>query len=140
MHIVIVPSWYPGNRDDMAGMFFKEQAIALENENIDVTIAYVETRSAKKIFKDLITGVWHSGYSHTNEMLNEYRYKIYNIFMKIPYGRELLIYIKLKKIINKIENEVGKIDLIHLHSFLSHGYAVYNIKKTKNINYVIYIF
>ncbi|RLD31345.1 MAG: glycosyltransferase family 4 protein, partial [Bacteroidetes bacterium] len=132
-----MPSWYPSDDRDYGGTFFKEQAEALQEEGWNITVAYVETRSVRKIIKDRIYRSWTPGFFKINTPLREYRYRIYNYFMKIPFGKEYLIYRKLKWMIYKIEKEEGKIDLIHLHSFLSHGYAVRRICKSRNIKYLL---
>ncbi|MDC7240545.1 MAG: glycosyltransferase [Spirochaetales bacterium] len=138
MHIVIVPSWYPNNENDLSGIFFRDQGIALQKDGHKVTVAFVETRSVKKIFNDLFQKKeWRPCSYISHSAIKEYRSRIYNLLLKIPYGKEWLIYLRLKKQIELIEEREGKIDIIHLHSFVSHGLGVSHICNNKKIPYVM---
>ena len=44
MHILIIPSAYPTEDAALRGTFFKEQAIALKENNLKVGVIYSETR------------------------------------------------------------------------------------------------
>ncbi|MDC7234665.1 MAG: glycosyltransferase [Spirochaetales bacterium] len=136
-HIVMVPSWYPNNDADLSGVFFRDQGIALQKAGYKVTVAYVETRSAAKIAGDLRSRSWKPGFYINQAQLTEYRCRIYNLLLKFPGGKEWLVYRKLKRHIRRIEKTEGPIDLIHLHSFRSHGYGTARICRRKKIPYVL---
>ncbi|MGL5352214.1 MAG: glycosyltransferase, partial [Clostridium sp.] len=39
MHVMFIPSWYANVRNKVHGSFFKEQALALQDAGINITIA-----------------------------------------------------------------------------------------------------
>jgi glycosyltransferase involved in cell wall biosynthesis len=45
MHVLFIPSWYPAQPDDMAGCFFREQALALQDHGMKVGVITPAFRS-----------------------------------------------------------------------------------------------
>lgn len=45
MHVLFIPSWYPAQPDDMAGCFFREQALALQEHGMRVGVITPSFRS-----------------------------------------------------------------------------------------------
>lgn len=132
MRILILASWYPDKENPLNGIFFKEQAEALKQNGLDVSVLNINLDSVVNLFRKKKK----IGFSLKSEnSINVYRYKSYNFFPKM-----YKLYIKfysylLRKYINKIEKNEGKIDLIHIHSAFDAGiaYSIANI----GIPYVI---
>ena len=138
MHIVVIPSWYPHYDGAISGSFFQEQAEALADSGLKVSVAYVETRSISRLPSDLLKGRWKPGFSIVKrEKITEYRFRIYNGLMKLPYGKDYLVYRKLRRLVQKIEKGEGEIDLFHLHSYLSHGFGITKIARQRGIPLVL---
>lgn len=132
MRILILASWYPDKDKPLNGIFFKEQAEALKQNGLDVSVLNIHLDSIANFFK----AKKKMEYSKTNENnIHVYRVKSYNFFPKM-----YKLYIKyyaylLKKYISIIEKEEGKIDLVHIHSAFDAGIA-YSVADI-NIPYVI---
>lgn len=45
MHVLFIPSWYPAQPDDMAGCFFREQALALQGHGLRIGVITPSFRS-----------------------------------------------------------------------------------------------
>ena len=41
MHVVIIPSWYSNEKNSVLGSFFKEQALALKESGVNITVCYI---------------------------------------------------------------------------------------------------
>lgn len=47
VHVLIIPSWYPGKPGDIAGSFFREQALALQRSGCVVGVIYPQLKSLR---------------------------------------------------------------------------------------------
>lgn len=132
MRVLILASWYPDENKPLNGVFFKEQAEALENYGLDVVVLNINLASIINII-NVRTPI---GLTIKNENnIKVYRCKSYNFFPRL-YKSYIKYYSYLiKKCIKKIEKEEGKIDLIHIHSAFDAGIAYAESKI--NIPYLI---
>ena len=133
MHILILPSWYPNKNNLLSGIFFKEQAEALANQNIDVGCIAINESSPRYIFskKEVSFDFYEKELNSVNTMGVLYpvpnRFKVLRIFI-----RKIIFKIMFKRYIKKY----GKPDLIHLHSF-SYGNLAIWLKEQYNIGYIV---
>lgn len=134
MHVLIVPSWYSTPTAPTRGSFFREQALALKNQGIKVTVANCSFLGFKDFGKlSLINKVFNdNGINVYSNVTYSYLYhKMY--FNPMPY-----LYIKkLKKLYKVIERIEGKPDIIHAHSCLWAGPAAIELGNIYNIPTVI---
>lgn len=131
MHILVIPSWYYTEENALLGSFFREQAAALsEHPNIKVSLAYVDLKSLRqfnRILKpEMITVQDEYGFI-------EYRYTACNLIPRSKLAYNRLIYYYLNKLVKDILDKEGKIDVIHLQSFVTHGFAANRLSKKLNI-------
>lgn len=132
MKILLLPSWYPNKEKPLNGIFFKEQAEALNKEGIEVIVLSVNIKDIRQInFKEKLNSLEVSN----ENGIKVYRYNTYNYFPKM---QEL--YFKyysriVEKIIKYIILNENNIDLVHIHSALDMGIAY--SKSNLNIPYVI---
>jgi len=133
MHVMFIPSWYHNKRNPVHGSFFKEQALAIQESGVKVTVAYNEIWPLTLLFKvkEKI------GLSFKiEENLRTYRYKNFNYLPKNP--KMFNIFNKrLDKLYNEIVKKEGKIDLIHCQSSFWAGISAAYISKKYNIPLVI---
>ena len=133
MHVMFIPSWYHNKRNPVHGSFFKEQALAIQESGVKVTVAYNEIWPLTLLFKvkEKI------GLSFkVEEGLRTYRYKNFNYLPKNP--KMFNIFNKrLDKLYNEIVKKEGKIDLIHCQSSFWAGISAAYISKKYNIPLVI---
>ncbi|GAB6168155.1 glycosyltransferase [Clostridium carnis] len=125
MRVLILASWYPDNNKPLNGIFFKEQAEALEKSGLDVIVLNINmspiTSIGKVKFKKRLEISEENG-------IKVYRYKTYNMFPKM-YGLYIKYYsFLISKIMKIILDKEGKIDIVHIHSAFDAGIAYSQIK------------
>ncbi|MDM1263168.1 glycosyltransferase [Acinetobacter indicus] len=132
MHILILPSWYPINENEIHGIFFREQANALGKVH-EVGLIYPYFISLNNIFKfseiksNLIAE--EQIYFETDVYINFYP-KIKKLFLKnwISKGMRLFERYIFKK---------GMPDIIHVHSMIPAGMLALKIKEKYGIPFVL---
>lgn len=135
MHILIIPSWYPVKSNPIAGIFFKEQAMALQRYGYKVTVAFPELSNVRKINKEFVK---HEIISGIEDGIYTYRYTGHNYIPRRFSRIERLIYYKrLKKLYARIIEERGKPDIIHAHSFILAGWSTMKLSKLYNFPFVL---
>lgn len=134
MKILIIPSWYRSGAGHQLGSFFKEQAKAIQTNNVDVIIADATLKDRKnyglntnfrlKKFYDeqLLT------YSYTLPSFGAYRFPMIGVELYSA---------NLKKIFKRVLKEGEKPDIIHAHSYYPAGIAALRIGRKYNIPVVI---
>ncbi|MBE6053346.1 MAG: glycosyltransferase family 4 protein [Clostridium sartagoforme] len=133
MHVMFIPSWYNNKRNPVHGSFFKEQAQALQESGVKVTVAYNEIWPLTQLFKvNEKIGINYS----IEDGLKTYRYKNFNYLPKNP--RMFNIFNKrLDKLYKEIVKKEGEVDLIHCQSSFWAGISAAYIAKKYNIPLVI---
>ena len=133
MHVMFIPSWYHNKRNPVHGSFFKEQAEAIQESGVKVTVAYNEIWPLTQLFKinEKI------GISYRVEgKLKTYRYKNFNYLPKNPKMFSMFNK-RLDRLYSEIVKKEGKIDLIHCQSSFWAGISAAYIAKKYNIPLVI---
>lgn len=133
MHIMFIPSWYSNPRNKVHGSFFKEQAIALQNEGVKITVAYNE------IWPITMIGKIHEKVGLTQSVesgLVTFRYKNYNFLPKNPLMFKIFNK-RMDKLYSEIIKDRGSIDIIHAQSSFWAGISARYISKKYNIPLVI---
>ncbi|MDX9984626.1 glycosyltransferase [Sphaerochaeta sp.] len=136
MHVLILPSWYPADEQDINGAFFREQAIALKKQGVTVgviSISLLSLRKMRNIFSYTITRV-----SVTEEEdIPTYRKSYRNWFYKIPILGKAWYVLVARKLFLRYVKEQGYPDIIHVHSMIDAGIAAMHIKIRYGIPYVV---
>ena len=133
MHVMFIPSWYSNPRNKVHGSFFKEQAQALQDEGIKISVAYNEIWPLTMLGKvNERIGLSKS----VEDGLMTYRYKNYNYIPKHPlmfksFNR------RMEKIYKQIIKDNGKVDIIHAQSSLWGGISAEYIATKYNIPLII---
>jgi glycosyltransferase involved in cell wall biosynthesis len=133
MKVLIIPSWYPTEDNPISGIFFKEQAEAL-NEYIDVAVLNLNRmtlRNPKNIFikkrKDL---------KYRNDLLTLNKDYI-DWFPKISFLKTKIYKHQLLKSYNRIIKEFGKPDIIHAHVSYPAGYGAMLLSEELEIPFIV---
>lgn len=135
MHVLILPSWYPLNNEDLNGCFFREQAHAIDRNGIKVGVIVPQFRSLRLGIK-AITGSyqcekWMDGRIPTYFMHGMFW------FPKIPH-LDLYRWIQAGlKLFEKYMKEQGRPDVIHVHSLLLAGPLAFAINQKYKIPYCV---
>ncbi|AID44901.1 glycosyl transferase, group 1 [Candidatus Arthromitus sp. SFB-mouse-Japan] len=135
MHIVVIPSWYSNRKNAVLGSFFKEQALALKEFGENITVCYNEIlpiycyNEFKSIFSRKIS-------FNVEDGLDTYRYKDFNYLLHSSMRFNIFAK-RIEKLIDRVIEDKGKIDILHFHSCFWAGICGPYIKKKFNIPYVL---
>ena len=133
MHVMFVPSWYNNKRNPVHGSFFKEQAEAIQESGIKVTVAYNEIWPLTLLFKvNEKIGISYG----IEDKLKTYRYKNFNYLPKNPKMFSVFNR-RLDRLYREIVKKEGKVDLIHCQSSFWAGISAAYISKKYNIPLII---
>jgi len=130
-HILILPSWYL----PLGGSFCRDQAIALQNKGINISIlANVELPWTQMGLKTL-TLPW-GFFSQTEAGIPTHRHYM----RRIPRSEKANFHRWVDSTLKQFDHYIarnGKPDLIHAHSAMWAGYAAALIREKHNIPYLI---
>lgn len=133
MHVMFIPSWYSNKRNKVHGSFFKEQALALQNAAVRITVAYNEIWPITLLGK---VNENHGLFFKVEDGLRTYRYKNFNYIPKHPLMFKVFNK-RMEKLYKEIIKKEGKIDIIHVHSSLWAGISASYIAKKYNVPLII---
>lgn len=137
MHILILPSWYPAHPEDINGVFFREQALAVAKYGHQVGVIYPQLRSLTN-WKTILTG--RKGIEQELDLgmptlrahgINWFPRKWFpraNMWLWLRYGLRLYDdYIK----------QYGQPDLIHVHAMLNAGVLAQEIQRRYGVPFIV---
>lgn len=135
MHVLIIPSWYPSGPGDINGIFFQQQAQALQRAGVQVGVTAPVFRSIRGEPKSVITG----GYgvrSFVEAQIPTYLYKSMYFFPRTAIDRSRWLKAGWK-LFRRYVSEHGRPDLIHAHSMNYGGILANEIHRETGIPYLI---
>jgi len=135
LHIVILPSWYPDNANDINGSFFREQAIALKNQDCKVGVISLKLRPLSH-FSSIIIGPYDTEFE-CDQGVATYRKHGIVWFPLMPKLKAWLWERSVNTLFERYVQEHGKPDIIHVHSMLYAGWAARSISEKHLIPYVV---
>jgi glycosyltransferase involved in cell wall biosynthesis len=135
MHVLLLPSWYPTDRRDVSGSFFREQALALRKHGCKVGVIYPQLRSLRD-WRSLLSGKRGIAFEDDEQVLT-YRSHGTNWFGRMrPALRSLWIRHGLR-LYSQYVRAHGAPDLIHVHSALQAGLVAREIQRLHQVPYVL---
>lgn len=135
MHILILPSWYPTNKEDIRGCFFRDQALSLIKIGCQVGVVTNEFRSLKKW--ETIFSLKHGFFFENDNEINTIRFKTMYWFPRVPKLINIMSTFFGKKAIEMYIEKYGKPDIVHVHACLYMGELARYIKEKYDIQYVV---
>lgn len=128
MKVLIIPSWFHNKNNPVRGSFILDQAIALKDSGVDVSIAFCELVPLGDLLK-------YRQYRITQAKTDGV--KVYSLFApsffsqkrKTWFQRSKRFYDRLLSYIFKRE----RFDVIHCHSFVPAAYAATSLKNKYNV-------
>lgn len=123
MRVLIVPSWYPNEFNRINGSFFKEQAEAIAKSGVEVIVLAISTVGIKEIFKHPIKSKLFRLEESTVNNVKTFSINVCSFGLERINKYDLLYEALFKKYYNIIKGKIGKIDVIHAHSFKYAGYS-----------------
>lgn len=109
MRLLIIPSWYTTEDKPNNGIFFKEQAESLASSGVDVVVAYPDLRFR---LGTLRRGI----YRDYDAEVPTYIYRKRTLTPFNERGRWPQISKMLEKLYDRVCRDIGKPDIVHLHS------------------------
>ncbi|MDN3389540.1 glycosyltransferase [Pseudoalteromonas sp. APC 3691] len=135
IHILLLPSWYPSDANDIYGSFFREQALALSKSGHRVGVIAPIFRTLKDI-----TGLFNKPYGYrvnNDEGVKTYRWYGVNYTPKLIKVVKKIRLCVGEKLFNKYIKENGLPEILHVHSLNDAGFLALKISKKYNIPYII---
>lgn len=135
MHVLIIPSWYPSGPGDINGIFFQQQAQALQRAGVQVGVIAPVFRSMRGEPKSIFTG----GYgvrSFVEAHIPTYLYKSMYFFPRTAIDRSRWLKAGWK-LFRRYVREHGRPDIIHAHSMNYGGILSHEIHSETGIPYVL---
>ena len=133
LHILLLPSWYPDSPDDVKGVFFRDQALALASLGHRVGVLAPRLKSLRSLFSGSKA---LSGYQ-VDEGLFTYRQEVLAALPRLPYGNYLLLKRAALKLFARYVLAHGKPDIIHAHAAIFGGAIATGLGKAFGIPVVI---
>lgn len=135
MHILLLPSWYPMHADDVTGVFFRDQALALSDFGHKVGVIAPSIRSFRSLFS-------HSKITVKKEYevdggVHTLRPRVFGMLPKIAYGNYWLLKRQVKKTFKIYIKKFGIPDVIHAHSIIYGGTIARDLAQEFNLPLVI---
>ena len=134
MRVLVIPTWYPSGEDKLMGIYHKEFTEALNYNNVEANMLFIERERLTKPFSYL----FHS----KKEIIKEKNYIVYIYKMlnlgPISFKWQLNKYVRtLKKAFKDYLKHNPKPDIIHAHVTVPAGYAACVLGKKYNIPVVV---
>jgi glycosyltransferase involved in cell wall biosynthesis len=135
-HVLLVPSWYPTAEDPVAGVFFREQALALRRSGARVGVVYPEFRSLRTAS---LAGVRRNHFQISvahEDGIPVCRAHGWNVVPRLVVGGMLWTHVAAR-LVAQYEREFGPPELLHGHAALWGGVAAGKIAAARGIPYVV---
>ena len=135
MHILLLPSWYPYNREDVQGVFFRDQALALFNYGHSVGVIAPRFRSLKTLFRrgDAPSAPFYE----LDSGIPTYRKCLLAALPRVPYGNYWLYRRAARLLLQHYIERYGKPDVLHAHSVIFGGAVAVDLASEYGIPVVL---
>lgn len=135
MHILLLPSWYPKNRNDVSGVFFRDQAIALYNHGHKVGVIAPQLRSLRTLLTQS-SGTRLKTFEN-DRGIPTYRKELLALAPRVPYGNYWLYKQVARRLMQQYIIENGKPDILHAHAAIYGGAAGVELSRELQIPLVL---
>lgn len=135
MHVLVLPSWYPTAEAPLDGIYFAEQAQALQRHGLDVGVVYPEMQSLRRASWSALRRAFRTRF-RVEEGLPTLRRHGWNVFWRLPLRWPVRIR-TARRLARRYVRRRGRPDLIHAHSARWAGPAARHIGEALGVPYVI---
>ena len=135
MRTLIIPSWYPTHPDDINGVFFREQAIALAKHGHQVGVIHPNLRSPRQ-WRTAVTGKY--GVTREDDLgVTTFRSHSMAWFPRMPRGHRWQWLRQGRILFDRYRETYGLPELIHVHSMLNAGMLAMALRQRYGVPYVV---
>ena len=135
MHVLLLPSWYPETPSSLDGIFFRQQAHALQRAGLRVSVVAPLFRSPRRL-REIFSGRYGTECFSDGPIPTYTRHSVY-FFPRIPYlDRERWVAAGMR-LFERYLAEQGRPDILHAHAVNHGGILAYRISRRHGIPYVI---
>ncbi|WP_104089392.1 glycosyltransferase [Arthrobacter sp. GMC3] len=135
MHILFVPSWYPGDPTDFSGSFFIEQAAAIVQADHQVGVIAVK---GIPVYARAQRRSRQAGIRHTVESgIETYRLDRVLPFPKVPGGNQRVMLSAWRTLLNRYIAENGRPDVLHAHAMFPGGVITHALSDEFKIPFIV---
>ncbi len=135
MHILIIPSWYPSTEQPLAGIFFKEQALALRKAGHKVGVIYPFLQTYRSLSRKNFSTLFKI--TEKNDFgTHLYKYNAFDWLILKRWSIQLSISAGIK-LFRRYQQDNGLPDIIHAHVIFPAGLTATKLKQEYNIPAVI---
>jgi glycosyltransferase involved in cell wall biosynthesis len=133
LKVLILPSWYPDKENPILGIFFKEQAEAL-NQHIDVAVLSVTPILLNKPYEAIMKRKLEM---YVEKELMTFKSNYFNWAPKMPKIRNKIYISKLIQSYQEVVEVFGKPDIIHAHVSYPAGYGAMILSEKFNVPFIV---
>lgn len=135
MHVLILPSWYPETPDDVDGIFFRQQAQALQRSGLKVGVIAPQFRSLRGRPETIISSQY--GFKdYIEQDVPTFVYQTMYFFPRTRIDRDRWVRAG-KKLFKRYVAKHGRPDVLHAHCMNHAGILAYVIHQETGIPYMI---
>ncbi|ALE92659.1 hypothetical protein AOC05_10655 [Arthrobacter alpinus] len=135
MHILFVPSWYPGDETDFSGSFFIEQAAAIVQAGHQVGVVAV---NGIPVYARAERRAREHGIRHTVESgIETYRLDSVLPFPKVPGGNQRVMLSAWRTLLTRYISEHGRPDVLHAHAMFPGGVITHALSDEFEIPFIV---
>lgn len=138
LHVLVIPSWYPQSEQDVDGIFFQNQAQALQRKGIKTAILAPMFRYLRKETASILTGPY--GFAQYRQKgLDIYAWRSMYFFPRFPLiDIDRIRWVRAGlKAFERYIGENGIPDIIHAHCMNYAGILAFKISQKYSIPYVV---
>ncbi|MDK8463844.1 glycosyltransferase [Marinobacter sp. SS13-12] len=135
MHILLLPSWYPGHAGDVKGVFFRDQALALLNHGHKVGVIAPMLRSLRTLTQK--SGRRSIPFCEMDMGIPTYREDVLAALPRVPYGNYWLFKRAANVLLKNYIEHYGKPDILHAHCTIFGGSAAADLARKYGIPMVL---
>ena len=135
MHVLILPSWYPETPDDVDGIFFRQQAQALQRAGLTVGVIAPQFRSMRGR-PDTLFSSQYGFRQYVEQDVPTFVYQTMYFFPRMRIDRDRWVRAG-KKLFARYVAQHGKPDILHAHCMNHAGILAHAIHQETGIPYVI---
>lgn len=135
MHLLVLPSWYPASPDDIKGVFFRDQVLALHAEGYRVGVIAPMLKSLRAVYSRRNRS--NSENFEIDEGIPTYRMHQWALLPRVPFGNYFIWRSVANRLLDRYLAEQGRPDVIHAHSAIYAGAVAGEWRSTLKVPVVL---